>query len=459
MDLKLELAQQQVLSQRMIQSAQILQMSTAELETYLKEAAVENPVIELEERRPEPEIAIQQQESINRLEWLSGADEQNRHYYADYSRESREDHPDLWNIADNRGEDLGEYLRSQTVLLHLSQADSALMDYMIGLIDSRGYYPEPPAETAGRLQVSETRVTKLLTMIRAMEPAGVGARDLKECLMIQLDRGGIEDALVRTLVSDYLEELGKNHLTQVARKLKVTPAQIGEALSVIRTLNPKPGNSFSSGENLKYIVPDVSIIKIEDHYEIRLGDNVSPGMRIGSYYKRLLKQDSGKEVREYVDSRIRKAEWIMQCVAQRNETLMRVSRTILEGQMAFFEKGPGNLRPMIMADAARQLDIHESTVSRAVKDKYLQCAWGVFPMNYFFTAAVSRNENAAVSSADEVKRHIKEIIAAENSAKPLSDQKITNLLQERGITISRRTVAKYREAMGLPDAGGRKHFL
>ena len=229
----------------------------------------------------------------------------------------------------------------------------------------------------------------------------------------------------------------------------MTVDDVLQAMEVIRELNPKPGNSFSSRENLKYITPDVTVVKLKDYYEILLNEYMYPKMSINGYYRNMLKAGNDKETKDYVTTKVKQAEWVMQCVSQRNVTLMNVSKCIVDVQERFFTYGPGYLRPLKLADVAEMVGIHESTVSRAVKDKYLQCSWGIFPMNYFFIGAISKAGNENAATADTAKNLLKEIITDENHEKPYSDRILSEKLAERGVKISRRTVAKYREAMGI----------
>jgi len=364
----------------------------------------------------------------------------------------------MWNVSDNRGEDLAEYLISQLVTMPLPDKEQAIAEYLIDLLDSRGYLTEGTEQIAVQLETEGTEIIRMLQAVQSLEPAGVGARNLSECLLIQMDRLKITDPIARKIAENYLEQLGKNQLPQIAKKLKVTVDDVLQAMEVIRELNPKPGNSFSSRENLKYITPDVTVVKLKDYYEILLNEYMYPKMSINGYYRNMLKAGNDKETKDYVTTKVKQAEWVMQCVSQRNVTLMNVSKCIVDVQERFFTYGPGYLRPLKLADVAEMVGIHESTVSRAVKDKYLQCSWGIFPMNYFFIGAISKAGNENAATADTAKNLLKEIIADENHEKPYSDRILAEKLTERGVKISRRTVAKYREAMGIKDASGRKVF-
>ena len=438
MDLKMEVTQTLGLSQRMIQSTEILQMSAQELDTYLKELAVENPVVDIEEKFDKSRESERDAELQKKLEWLASSDEQNRVYYSEEYSSDEDDNQDMWNVSDNRGEDLAEYLISQLVTIPLTDKEQAIAEYLIDLLDSRGYLTEETDQIAAQLETEEDEVAQMLQIVQSLEPAGVGARNLSECLLIQMDRQKIEDT--------------------IARKMKVTVDDVLQAMEVIRELNPKPGNSFSSRENLKYITPDVTVVKLKDYYEILLNEYMYPKMSINGYYRNMLKAGNDKETKDYVTTKVKQAEWVMQCVSQRNVTLMNVSKCIVDVQERFFTYGPGYLRPLKLADVAEMVGIHESTVSRAVKDKYLQCSWGIFPMNYFFIGAISKAGNENAATADTAKNLLKEIITDENREKPSSDRILSEKLAERGVKISRRTVAKYREAMGIKDASGRKVF-
>jgi RNA polymerase sigma-54 factor len=364
----------------------------------------------------------------------------------------------MWNITDNRGEDLEEYLISQLVTLPLTEKEQEIAEYLIDLLDSRGYLEDELSIVSENLCVEDEEVLRMLKVVQSLEPAGVGARNLSECLLLQLDRQKMDEPLVRAIVKDYLEQLGKNQLPQIARKLKVTVEEVMQALEVIQTLNPKPGNSFSSRENLKYITPDVTVVKLKGYYEILLNEYMYPRMSINNYYRSMMKNGSDRETKEYVSTKVRQAEWIMQCVSQRNVTLMNVSKCIVDVQERFFTYGPGYLQPLKLADVAETIGVHESTVSRAVKDKYLQCSWGIYPMNYFFIGSISKKGTDSTTTADTAKTLLKEIIDGENKEKPYSDRVLADKLMEKGVKISRRTVTKYREALGIRDASGRKIF-
>ena len=257
-------------------------------------------------------------------------------------------------------------------------------------------------------------------------------------------------------MKDYLVKVGKNQIPQIAKALKISIDEVVRACEEIRKLNPKPAQGFASRTHLKYLVPDVTVVKFKGYFEILLDETSSYSRTFSTYYLNLMKEDGASEVKEYLQEKYKQAQWIFQCVDSRRETMMKICRILVEEQKEFFEKGTVYLRPLRMRELAEKAGIHESTVSRAIKEKYLQCSWGIFPMNYFFAQSVSVKEN---QTKDAVKKELQRIIEQEDKTRPLSDQKIVEKMQEEGICISRRTVAKYRGQMGIADAGGRKVYL
>lgn len=457
MELKMEISQNQTISQKMIQSVEILQMNSVDLDRFLKNEALENPLIELMDQN--------MQESPNhdlqrKLEWLAETDRQNQVYY----RQEIQDKNDSidWKYQQENGELLADYLLSQLLLKELTKSESAIIKHIILSLDSRGYFTDNIAEFAQSLTVSEASVNASLVQVQNLYPAGVGARNLTECLLLQLSRLHPAHGLAREIVSGYLPQLGKNHLPVIARALNASLAEVIEACDIIRRLNPKPGNAFADRTQLKYITPDVIVTKLEDYYEILINEYQYSKITMNQYYLDILKQDPDEETKNYLNQKIKQAEWIKSCVIQRNFTLSRVARAIVENQTGFFSGGPNYKQPLKLNDIAAVLEIHESTVSRTIRDKYLQCSYGVFPMNFFFSSGFSAGTSTASASKafspDQIKTRIEEIIRKEDPHKPLSDREITEALSEQKVSISRRTVAKYRESIGIKDAGGRKRL-
>ena len=461
MDLKLQVKQTQTLSQRMIQSAEILQMTSQELNTYINELALENPVIDI----VEPPTAEEQRESIEQQEWLNSFNEENYYLYQRQNNDDDYDFKSSWNINTDDGETLQDYLWSQLITENFTDQETEIIKFMLECLDNKGYLEESIETIASYFGTDTELVEDLLSDLQALDPSGVCARSLEECLKLQLERRNMLTPVLESIIDNCLEMVAKNQIPAIARKLRLSPAETAGYCQIIKSLNPKPGVSFSSRDQLRYIIPDVTIVKFKDHFDILLNESMYPTIELNSYYRQMNQNPESSELKEYLGNKIRQAEWVKQCVTQRGKTLMQVSRAILEHQEEFFTFGPAHLSPLRLADIAQELDIHESTVSRAVSKKYLQCSWGVYPMNYFFSRSVAvqgsgGSENGAQSvTAADIKRVLREIIEEENKKKPYSDRLLGEKLAERGISISRRTVAKYREEEGIADASGRKEYV
>ncbi len=457
MDLKLEARQTQALSQRMIQSNEILQMNAQELNAYITELALENPVIDM--IRP---AAPGEQESIEQQQWLSSFNEENYYLYQRQNNDDEYDFKDTWNINTDDGETLQDYLWSQLITEDFTGQEQEIIRFMLESLDSRGYLEETVDSVADYFHVSREKVDFLLEILQGLDPAGVCARNLEECLRLQLSRRKMDIPVLFSIVDSCLELVAKNQIPAIARRLHLSQAEAAGYCQIIKSLNPKPGISFSSREKLRYIIPDVTIVKFKDYFNILLNESMYPSIEINEYYRRMGQNPENQEVREYLAGKIRQAEWVKQCIAQRGKTLMQVSLAILKHQERFFVSGPSGLRPLTMSQVAHELDIHESTVSRAVSKKYLQCSWGVYPMNYFFSRGVaSKTEEDGgrqAVTASKIKEALREIIRTEDAKKPYSDRLLAEKLNEQGISISRRTVAKYREEEGIGDAGSRKDY-
>ena len=460
MDLKLQVKQTQTLSQRMIQSAEILQMTSQELNTYINELALENPVIDI----VEPPTAEEQRESIEQQEWLNSFNEENYYLYQRQNNDDDYDFKSSWNINTDDGETLQDYLWSQLITENFTDQETEIIKFMLECLDNKGYLEESIETIASYFGTDTEIVEDLLSDLQALDPSGVCARTLEECLKLQLERRDMLTPVLESIIDNCLEMVAKNQIPAIARKLRLSPTETAGYCQIIKSLNPKPGVSFSSRDQLRYIIPDVTIVKFKDHFDILLNESMYPTIELNSYYRQMNQNPESSELKEYLGNKIRQAEWVKQCVTQRGKTLMQVSRAILEHQEEFFTFGPAHLNPLRLADIAQELDIHESTVSRAVSKKYLQCSWGVYPMNFFFSRSVAVQDSSSESgtqsvTAADIKRVLREIIEEENKKKPYSDRLLGEKLAERGISISRRTVAKYREEEGIADASGRKEYV
>lgn len=453
MQLDLSIKQEQKISQSMIQQVTILQMSTQQLTEYMNDMALENPLVDLEEI----ELERKEKERLRKLEWLESNDEQNRHYYSQDNEDS--DEKDFLNIARPEEETLADALKNQLIGKRYSRVQMRIMTYIIDSLDTYGYFREDIEDTSKHLHVKLEQVSACLGILKKLEPAGVCAASLQECLLLQLDRKSGDYEIEKQVVREYIELIGKNQLHVIAREMKLPVERVVQAKECIQALNPKPSSGYSNQETARYVTPDVVVMRMGSGFKVYINDAAYPALRVNRGYMDLLKgADQDKEIRHYLSEKVRQIEQVQSCISKRNSTLRELSEFLAEWQMPFFRSGKGCLQPLRMQDAAKALNLNESTISRAVKDKYLQCSWGIFPMDYFFSKGVADSDTGEMIATEQIKLALKQIIDEENKSKPLSDQKLTSELEKKGFAISRRTVAKYRESMGVADCRGRKKF-
>lgn len=452
MDLGLNLKQTQTLSPQMMQAMEILQMGSQELLDYIQETVQENPVLESVESK-QPQESQEDALLRRKLEWLESTDVQNRWYHQEDAKDLSETVMGASGVEPDE-DSLYYYLRSQIRFETLSSQLSAAVECILESLSGNGYLDEPCEKLAQEAGLPAEVLEQALELVQGLEPVGVGARSLSECLCLQLVRHG-QTGLPLTIARDYLEAVGKDRYNLIARETGADRDEVQRACRLIRSLNPKPGAGFAPREVLGYITPDLVVVSFEDHFEILSNDYYFPTLKVSSYYHQLMKNTDEAQVRDYLTSKLRQAKWVVRSVEQRRSTLLSCANCIVERQEAFFRHGPGHLRPMTLTDVATELEVHESTISRAVKDKYLQCAHGVFPLGYFFSRALSASDGDSVSAV-QAKLALKELVDGEDKGKPLSDQKLCDLLTAKGIEISRRTVAKYRGEMGIASTARRK---
>ena len=444
MDLALELKQTQRLSPQMIQTMEILQMDTVELQEYVEKALLENPVLEHEpaaETAPDAEL-------WSKLRWLEAGDRQNRGYRDDDS------HDWLSNVPAPAEESLDQYLREQLPMERLSPELRQAVECVLTGLNGNGYLEESDEALSRRCGQPVETIARAVELVQSLEPAGVGARGLSQCLALQLKRRG-ETGLPLTIVTHHLEDMAHSHYHQIAKATGADRVRIQEACQLIRELDPKPGAPFSGGNTPGYIVPDLLVREVDGQLEAVPCDWNIPTLRISGYYQQLMSETDEPQVRSYLTEKLNQATWLIQGIQRRQTTLLRCAQVMVRRQEDFFRRGAGFLRPMVLADVAAELAIHESTVSRAIRGKYLQCAAGIFPLSHFFVRGLSAPEGEAVS-ADAAKAMIRRLVGQEDPRHPLSDQKISQELARQKVVLSRRTVAKYREEMGLPPAAGRR---
>ncbi len=450
--LKLELTQKLVMTPQLRQAIAILQLSSLELSEMVEQELLENPVLETEEKPPAETVDEEPNERVREyVDWAEYFDDGTDTGYTPPG----EDKPSFTTFV-SAASTLHEHLEFQLHLTLLDEAARAVGQYLIGCIDENGYLTGTVAEAAQTLGVAEDAAETVLKVIQTFDPPGVGARDLRECLLLQAEQRGATEPLVLAVIDKYLDEVAAGHFKNIADKLVCTPHDVQRAVDFIRTLDPKPGRAFDGGEQPCYIVPDVTIERVAGNYIIIINDHNIPHLTINPYYRRVVR-DADNEAKKFVEGRINAAVWLIRSIEQRRRTLYNVVETIIEMQRDFFDHGPKFLRPLTMKKVADKVGIHESTVSRAIANKYADTPHGLFSLRAFFSAGLQGADGEALSAAT-VKRQIKELVAAEDPVQPLSDQALTEILTSRGVAVSRRTVAKYREELNIQSSSKRRRY-
>lgn len=467
MELRLQLRQTQrmIMTQSLQQAIGLLQLSRLELIQAVRQELEENPL--LDEEVPEEAQVTEEasgddkeepgEDPLSDFDWESYLEDA-----SDYRREFPREEVERWSPEERltRPRSLADHLLFQ---LHLSTSDPDLIHWateIIGNLDENGYLDLEPGELRGKTSADQAAIEKALELVQSFDPPGVAARDLRECLLLQLNslRDGEQVTMARTLVGDHLAELEGRYLTRIAERLKVSIKVIQDALLLICSLEPKPGRTFTT-EEPRYITPDVYILKVDDRFVVVLNEDGLPRLRISAYYRGLLGKgrSSSKETREYVEGKMRSALWLIRSIEQRQRTLFKVSESIVKFQREFLERGITQMRPLTLKEVAEDISMHESTVSRVTTNKYVHTPEGLFELKYFFHRGVQAVDGAAVSSLT-VKEFVRRHLTTEDTGKPLSDQKIVEILKQQGIDIARRTVAKYRGQLRIPSSSRRRKY-
>lgn len=446
----MELQQKQVqqLDQRQIQRLKVLQMSSFELYDYLQEFSQDNPVVDLDEIAAPP-VLHREDLQLQHLRWLADSDQQNRYYQGLWEYES--DPIARIGVSGGLEETLPQFISRQLYRLNLDRETVRAVEFLSSCLDEDGYLRPPLDELARDSGIPLACLEQGVAVLRTLEPAGIGACSLSQCLELQLERVGI-DGPALAIVRDYLEALARCRYRYIAGELKISVDEVLAAQDTIRELDPRPGAVFEQPEQTAYIYPDVFVEEQDGRFIARVWAGERPAFQINGYYKELLANSSQPEVKGYLRKKIQSAQDVLQAVTQRRDTLLRCAQAIVDRQEKFFRIGEQALRPLRLADVADAVGIHESTVSRAVREKYLQCQQGVYPLGWFFSRGGSGDDMGGAAAKVALRR----LIDQEDKAHPLSDQKLCEALAAEGCPISRRTVAKYREEMNIPGTSGRK---
>ena len=449
--LTIEQTQKLTMTPELIQAIRILQFNTQELDSFVQEEMMENPVLEFDKQKEEPGTEVTELMEKIRDDY----DDDDSYKQWEYSKDKEEY---SYEQFVSKEETLEDYLLLQLTFSDLKGEDLKIGRYMVEAIDENGYLTVETDAVARSFKTEQDRIERILDVIQTFEPSGVGARCLKECLIIQLASKGLLDEVTEHVILNHLEDLGDNKLNKVAKAIGIPVNQVQMISDLIRTLEPKPGRSFASGESVKYIVPDVIVEKINDEYVVTSNDSSIPHLMVSPYYSSLSREaKNDEELSKYLTDKFNSAMWLIKSIEQRRQTIYNVAEAVVSHQKEFFDKGTKYLKTLTLKQMAESIGMHESTVSRSVNGKYMQTPRGMFEIKYFFSGGITGQDGEGVSS-NSIKTIIKEIIDGENPEKPYSDQDIVGILSDKGIEISRRTVAKYREGMNILSSSKRRRY-
>lgn len=418
------------MTKELTQAITLLQYSSLDLTKFLEEQTLENPLIEVK-----PTDFTRQSKS----------------------KVSKETYTNPIDYIEKKETTLYEHLLSQVTYMKLNDTSKKTIEYIIQLLDSNGYLYFPVEEISKELKADTETIENAIRFVQGLDPIGVGARSLQECLLLQLKALPKRNELAETIVREYFELFAEKSWKEIAKNLDVKLSDIQEVFDFIQTLQPRPGAAFQGGD-AQYIIPDFDIQVEDGVVSMRMQDSYLPKVSLNLQYYQHFLEEKDSHTKSYLQEKVDQCQWIMRSLEQRKLTLQNVMNEIINRQLDFFIKGPAHLKPLIMSEIAHSLDIHESTVSRAVKDKFVQTPFGIYEMKYFFSRNIQTTGPADTSST-QVKNIMKQLIDGENKQKPLSDQEIVDILKkEHGIIVSRRTIAKYRDQLNIPSSSKRKRY-
>ena len=479
--LQAKLQQKLILTPSLQQAIKLLPMSQLELADMIQQEITENPLLEEELERPPSETQEAEaeeaapagtaaaetegktqaepksQDSMNEIDYES--------FFSDYLDEGYRPRtsyeiPELPPIENTLSTtaSLADHLEWQ---LHMTPADEKTVEIgeaIIGNIDEQGYLQASVDEICAMGDYDRESVERALAIVQAFDPIGVAARDMRECLLIQIRHLDLGGTPVETMVTDHLDLLQNHRFNDIAKAMKLPMEEVIQHCEIIRRLDPQPGSKFNT-EKSHYVTPDVYVVKVDGKYEVVLNEDRLPQLRISSVYRRMLenKSEDNAATRDYVKEKLRSALWLIKSVDQRQKTIYKVATSIVRQQQEFLDNGVEHLRPMVLRDVALDISMHESTVSRVVSNKYMHTPQGVFEMRYFFHSGIASVGGDHVSSVT-IKQRIKKIVEEENPKRPLSDSKIVKILEDEGLVLARRTIAKYREELRIPPSNQRKNL-
>ncbi|MDT8441263.1 MAG: RNA polymerase factor sigma-54 [Desulfuromonadales bacterium] len=476
---QLKLSQQLVMTPQLQQAIKLLQLSRMELLDVVRSELEENPILEegqeVEEERSateEEQEAATAAEPTGELEEVKGDSEglndiDWRTYLESYSlggttadnyEGDDDDRPGYESLL-TKTPTLQDHLIWQLNLSRIADRDREIAGEIIGNIDENGYFQASVEELAAQFGIETAQVERVLQIVQNFDPIGIASRDLRECLLKQMEHLGLQESLSAEMLRNHLDDIEGRRYQRIARSLRVSLDEVLAAAKLISGLDPRPGSQYGQAD-IHYIVPDIFVYKIGDEFVVVLNDEGLPSLRINSFYRNALSghTELDDKAGEYIQEKMRGALWLIKSIHQRQRTIYKVTRSIVKYQRDFFERGIEYLKPLVLRDVAEDIEMHESTVSRVTTNKYVQTPQGLYELKFFFNSGINTTEGDSVAS-ESVKSKIREIISTENQRKPYSDQKLVDLLQEKGIHIARRTVTKYREMLGIGSSTERKRLF
>lgn len=479
----MNLSQNLVITPQLQQAIKLLQMSRLELESQVRNELEENPILEEAEVLKEEDFqrtkeaeeqtidsseikvetssseSVQDPQKQDEFEWESYLETQHK-----APREASHGNEEIMNYENiiSSTQTLHDHLYWQVKMAGFADHEEKAADAIISHIDDDGYLKVPLTQIAEEENLALDDLEDALSLIQEFDPPGVGARDLKECLLIQAKILEEDTNDLVLLINSHLKDLEKKNYEAIAKGLNRSMEEVIEICKIIYAMEPKPGRSYS-GNDIQYVTPDVYVYKVGDDYVVSLNEDGLPKLKISNYYKNMLKGGANptgdQKASEYIQEKLKSAVWLIKSIHQRQRTIFKVTDSIVKHQKEFFEKGAGFLKPMVLRDIANDIGMHESTVSRVTTAKYVHTPQGIYELKYFFNSGISSSQGGEDLASESVKLKLKELVSKEDPKKPLSDQKLVDLLKKEGIDIARRTVAKYRDVLKiLPSSQRKKYF-
>ncbi len=466
-ELNLSQTQKLIMTPELRQAIQILQFNNVELMEFIYKQLEVNPFLESADSKSQESVpgddrdndsSYEKNDSSDEIDWKEITERYDDLSYKAYERNADSDDKQSFESYTSKKMSLKDHLMVQLGVSVKTNKEKRIGEFIIESLDNKGYLGCSVQDISLLLNEDVIEVERVLRLIQTFDPVGVGARNLSECLMIQLKEKGIQDKNAYIIAENYLEDIATNKVQKIAKDLKISVTRVQSICDIIKMLEPKPSRGFIvDSDNIRYIVPDVTIEKINGEYVIIVNDNNLPTLTISNYYKSMMSSLDDKEANKFITDKLNSSMWLIKSIEQRRMTLYKVTESILKFQRKFFDEGKTALKPLVLKDVADDIGVHESTVSRATNGKYVQTPRGLFELKYFFASSIHESGGDGISSTS-VKTQIQKLINDENPQKPLSDQKIAEVLSTEGINISRRTVAKYRDEMRIPSSSMRRRY-